>query len=49
MVEPGADVLGGEPGELLPPQTRYQVEAHADDVADVGVLPKPVDATLSSQ
>nr|WP_052681986.1 hypothetical protein [Saccharothrix sp. ST-888] len=43
LVEPGADVLGGEFGELLPPEAGYEVEPDAGGVAGVGVLAEAVD------
>lgn len=42
-VEEGADVLGGEPGELLGAEAGLEVETDAGGVAGVGVLPQPVD------
>lgn len=38
LVEPGADVLGGELGELLPAQAGDQVPVDAGGVSGVGVL-----------
>jgi len=43
VVEPRADVLGGELGELLLAQAGDEVEADAGGVAGVGVLSEPVD------
>jgi hypothetical protein len=43
LVESGADILGGELGELLPSETGDEVETDAGGVAGVGVLAEPVD------
>jgi hypothetical protein len=46
FVQPGADVLGGELGELLPAQARYQVLVHDGGVAGVGGLAELVDGDV---
>ena len=43
LVEPGADVLGGELGELLLAEAGEEVDADDGGVAGVGVLAEPVD------
>jgi hypothetical protein len=45
-VEPGADVLGGELGEPLPTQARYQVLLGDGGVASVGGLAEVVDGDV---
>ncbi len=46
LVEPGADVLGGELGELLLAQAGDEVAVDAGGVAGVGVLAEVVDGDV---
>jgi hypothetical protein len=46
LVEPGADVLGGELGELLPSEAGDEVEPGDGGVAGVGVLAEVVDSDV---